>query len=715
MMSPMNIPIGVEKNSCSIDLLFSPLNHVNSIPAKEIPDHTDSTARVSPVASQRRKIARRQTGVVSIFEDSKYPAEAQRESIQGGRTSIQATTLEATIPHRHYHDGDSTYQASSSIPESPSIAANYKATGRSSRLSGIEHREDAQTIYVPSESSNVIATHPGWRTLSNALTISTGSGKFQSQEAAQFIGDYGVTKSWKTSPENPSRGVLEPAPETIQEFRANHDRPGTGPGKENLLPEHLMSFDTCKPGNGHPRISINPPVPRNYEPKLAHATGVNRALYCTNSPPKRHNLKAKGDPRGLCNADSSVPTLLHRLDSERSNGKFLVPNLVSKGQILPLTDSLGSRQMYEVNRLENQESAIARNINRLTDVANGKWKAECDRLSCDEVKQRLLGFYQLPSTIELYQKLQTSLLHGSLRSPKCSQERFRIRKDVGFRKRFTRLWTDTYDLEMFSEALEVVLGRQVNDDGHVQVVAQQSSQSPRDFKNRSIQFIDLLGSELEVFQLSQTSSGKAAIRPVEPRWHRLLLRSLMIVYLLDKSADAGLSGNGLFQSVSKFKSSQAVLAELGSLLLPAIGNINRSLAHLDYQVAYEQHALTGYDYRIVNIATDLRDGVRLAYFVEMVVLPAQRMTSHEASEDSAPQGTQHQVFMPSHERPLSKQLKVPCVGRAQKIYNVQITLDALQNISGLVAVRNKVKAEDIVDGHREKSISLLWALARKRL
>ena len=43
--------------------------------------------------------------------------------------------------------------------------------------------------------------------------------------------------------------------------------------------------------------------------------------------------------------------------------------------------------MYEVNRLENQESAIAQVINRLIDFADGNWKAECDRLTGNEVRQ----------------------------------------------------------------------------------------------------------------------------------------------------------------------------------------------------------------------------------------------------------------------------------------------------------------------------------------
>lgn len=709
------MPNGVEQNPCAIDLPFSPLNHVNPILARDIPDHrtTSSTARVRLVASRRRKIVQPQTGEISIFQDSKRPVEAQRTSIQGGRTTIQATELGPTIPNRHYYEGDSINRASSSRPESPSIAASYRAAGRKSRLSGIGQCTNAQTIYIPSEDIGVTVTHPGRRTSRNALAILTGSEKSQRQGAAHFISDYGVTQNRKTSPKKPSRGVLEPAPEITQEFQAGFDRPGAGPGKENLRSEHHMRFDTCKAGDGYPRISLNLPVHQGYEPKLARRTDVNQDLHCANPPPKRHIFKARDNPRGWCNADRSVLTPRHGVDPQRSNGKFSEPHLLSKYRFLQLTESLDSTQLYEVNRLENQESAIAQFINRLTDVVDGNWKARCDRLTCDEVRQRYLGFYQLPSTIKLCQNLQASLLYGSLRSPKCSQEPFRIRKDVGFRKRFTRLWTDTYDLQMLSAALEVVIGRQIND-GEVPAIAHQSVQSRRKLKNRLTEFIYLclLGSESEVFPLSQTSSGKAAIRPFEPRWHCLLLRSLMIVYLLDKSADPAFSVNGLFQPVSKFRSSQAVLAELGALLLPAIGNINRSLAHLEYQVDYEQHALTDYDYRIVNIATDLRDGVRLAHFVEMFLLSAQRLTPQESSGSALP-GPKHQVFSPTCDRPLSKQLKVPCIGRAQKIYNVQITLDALQSFSGLAAVRDEIKAEDIVDGHREKSIFLLWALVGK--
>lgn len=184
----------------------------------------------------------------------------------------------------------------------------------------------------------------------------------------------------------------------------------------------------------------------------------------------------------------------------------------------------------------------------------------------------------------------------------------------------------------------------------------------------------------------------------------------MIVYILDSFADSGSSGTGLFQSSSTFKSTHAVLIELGNLLLPANGNISRSLAQLGYQVSHKQPPLTNYDHRIVNLVADLRDGVRLAYIVELFLFSPQSHAEHKTSEDMTFQGLKRHVIKPPSDQPLSKHLKFPCIGRQQSMCNVQITFDALQGIPGLAPILGNVSAQDIVDGHREKSIVLLWAL-----
>ena len=63
---------------------------------------------------------------------------------------------------------------------------------------------------------------------------------------------------------------------------------------------------------------------------------------------------------------------------------------------------------------------------------------------------------------------------------------------------------------------------------------------------------------------------------------------------------------------------------------------------------------------------------------------------------------------------LSKQLRYPCTARAQKIYDVGVALGAalgaLRAIRGVSQIVKVVSAEEIVDGHRETTMTLLWIL-----
>lgn len=56
---------------------------------------------------------------------------------------------------------------------------------------------------------------------------------------------------------------------------------------------------------------------------------------------------------------------------------------------------------------------------------------------------------------------------------------------------------------------------------------------------------------------------------------------------------------------------------------------------------------------------------------------------------------------------LSNKLRVPPVSRLQKIHNVEVALKALENAG--YAVQN-VKSVDIVAGHKEKTLSMLWQI-----
>lgn len=65
----------------------------------------------------------------------------------------------------------------------------------------------------------------------------------------------------------------------------------------------------------------------------------------------------------------------------------------------------------------------------------------------------------------------------------------------------------------------------------------------------------------------------------------------------------------------------------------------------------------------------------------------------------------------SYSEDLSSQLRVPAISRTQKIHNVDIALKALINAEFLI--NGNISAKDIADGHREKTLSLLWQIIYK--
>ena len=126
--------------------------------------------------------------------------------------------------------------------------------------------------------------------------------------------------------------------------------------------------------------------------------------------------------------------------------------------------------------------------------------------------------------------------------------------------------------------------------------------------------------------------------------------------------------------------------------MPSIGDLCKPLCHLNYTVETAQSALSEFDYTISNLATDLRDGVRLARVVEMLLHSSRREAADQHGDE---------------DWPLSLHLQYPAASRIQKTHNLSIVLSALDKAGGNP---QQVAAEDVVDGHREKTLVLLWGL-----
>ena len=375
------------------------------------------------------------------------------------------------------------------------------------------------------------------------------------------------------------------------------------------------------------------------------------------------------------------PVLINRRDTnlQRSGdagmakGKTSFParssNLLNKKYPL-LTEDISNPAMYEDNWLFHQEIVITQLVNGLLLSAHDDDDDDDNNNNNnlnpnpDTLRNKLLAIYQTDYFMHLHERLQASLQCGSLRCiPKYSQGNNNNRRnDVGFRKKFMDMWVPVYDRAALRAAAETIVGRRLQ----VQPT-----------KRKIEEFLDTMLLQ----QNDDTDSWE--------EYARTVLRSIMMIILLDKGACSGalLSGGRrrrrLFVKSSPYKSSEAVLQAVGQLLLPSCGDMTRTLGHLGCEVGYQQHPLQEYNYHIDNLAIDLRDGIRLGRIVEILLYPF------------------------PHDKPLSQRVKVPCISRATKLFNVRIVLQALASKGGAV---DNVRPEDIVDGHREKSMALLWWL-----
>jgi len=115
----------------------------------------------------------------------------------------------------------------------------------------------------------------------------------------------------------------------------------------------------------------------------------------------------------------------------------------------------------------------------------------------------------------------------------------------------------------------------------------------------------------------------------------------------------------------------------------AHGDIVRRLRSIGYNLTYKQTHLDEVNYAVKSL-NDLRDGIRITRVVEI-------------------------LFKGS---PLSQKLRLPAISKLQKIYNVNL---AFTRISEHISIEGNIATRDIVNGHREKILSLFWQIIYKYL
>ncbi|PGH12939.1 hypothetical protein AJ80_06544 [Polytolypa hystricis UAMH7299] len=565
----------------------------------------------------------------------------------------------------------------------------------------------------------------------------------------------------------PRRAPLQQSERVLQESTINHDRAGQNGGKENIPPSGVLVSESKKMKNkvlDLPEFDISVVEKPKKEATIRSAVKIRPAITTTavNLEPKKRDMKVlknrKSPARtalgnksnvGAASMSNSVrkavaskpnnttakinhpqpprhsypPTAMKARATTKPLSKLIVPHVSSLDidQRYPLlTEDISNPEMYEDNWLAHQEIAITQLVNNLFDSGHGKSSV----VDGDLLRHELLDIYQTPSFSLLYKRVNASILYGVLTVPKDILRRCnRLSEDLGLKRQFLNLWAETYDYSALCAAVETVIGRKLC----LPVKSTNGCESTRAASpNQEKHSRRALEVFLETFILKNqdAEAGKANDEDVSSlgwSYRRTLLRSIMMIVLLDKarlSPDTTIPRR-LFTTSSKYKSSAAVLQALGRMMLPAAGDIIRPLSHLDCHVAYEQHPLQEYEYRINNLAVDLRDGILLTRLVELLLYPsASSLLSQQNDPDATvtiamPTGEVLSLTQGEEDWPLSQHLKVPCISRATKLCNVQIALTALSSVRGVGEIAQSVRAEDIVYGYREKTIALLWGLVGK--
>ncbi|XP_026773111.3 abnormal spindle-like microcephaly-associated protein isoform X1 [Pangasianodon hypophthalmus] len=165
-----------------------------------------------------------------------------------------------------------------------------------------------------------------------------------------------------------------------------------------------------------------------------------------------------------------------------------------------------------------------------------------------------------------------------------------------------------------------------------------------------------------------------------------LKKLLLLVCFLDKAKESRLIEHDpcLFCMDAEFKTSKDLLLAFSRDFLSGEGILPRHLGLLGLAVSHVQTPLDEFNFAVQNLATDLRCGIRLVRIME--------------------------VF--TQDWSLSRKLRMPAISRLQKVHNVDVALQVLREKG--VDLRddhgNVIDPRDIVDGHREKTLNLLWRI-----
>ncbi|XP_037625418.1 abnormal spindle-like microcephaly-associated protein isoform X1 [Sebastes umbrosus] len=165
-----------------------------------------------------------------------------------------------------------------------------------------------------------------------------------------------------------------------------------------------------------------------------------------------------------------------------------------------------------------------------------------------------------------------------------------------------------------------------------------------------------------------------------------LKKLLLLVCFLDKAKESRLIEHNpcLFCLDAEFKTSKDLLLAFSRDFLSGEGILPRHLGYLGLPVSHVQTPLDEFNFAVKNLAVDLKCGIRLVRVMELLI----------------------------QDWSLSAKLRLPAISRLQKVHNVDMALQVLKSkgVDLKTELGSNIDSRDIVDGHREKTLSLLWKI-----
>lgn len=179
-------------------------------------------------------------------------------------------------------------------------------------------------------------------------------------------------------------------------------------------------------------------------------------------------------------------------------------------------------------------------------------------------------------------------------------------------------------------------------------------------------------------------SGVFETRYKEEMRNLVLSRIMILVFFLDRAKASNVLENvpRLFTVSSNVKSTRDVLVTICRECLSSEGDIVKHLSRIGLKISYIQDPIDEVNFRVTNLATDLRDGVILTRLSEIVT--AKQFKSSMSS------------------------LRLPAVSRLQKKFNMNLALSAIKDFG--IVVAEGINAHHIMDGHREMVLALMWCI-----